>query len=64
MDVFSGVVATDLTFCISGTTTYYTYSFQEWIAKQPARFEWDRWVTMGCIGFLVGVTAFIMHQGI
>ncbi|KAL5258787.1 hypothetical protein ACHWQZ_G009296 [Mnemiopsis leidyi] len=38
--------------------------YKEWVAKQPARFEWDRWVTMGCIGFLVGLTAFVMHQGI
>ncbi|KAG1682671.1 Chloride channel protein A [Nymphon striatum] len=34
----------------------------DWLRRQPPRFEWDRWVMMGLIGFTVGFVGFLMHQ--
>ncbi|XP_013787955.2 chloride channel protein D-like, partial [Limulus polyphemus] len=36
--------------------------YRDWITKQPARLDWDRWVMMGLIGFAVGFVGFLLHQ--
>ena len=36
--------------------------YTKWLATQPARLDWDRWVMMGLIGFFTGITGFLLHQ--
>ncbi|XP_028399217.1 chloride channel protein C-like [Dendronephthya gigantea] len=36
--------------------------YKNWIKRQPARLDWDRWVMMGLIGFTVGFVGFLLHQ--
>ncbi|KAF8790282.1 Chloride channel protein A like protein [Argiope bruennichi] len=36
--------------------------YKQWLHQQPARMDWDHWVMMGLIGFLVGVLGFFLHQ--
>ena len=36
--------------------------FREWLSQQPSRTEWDVWVVMGIIGFVVGMVGFLLHQ--
>jgi len=36
--------------------------YLEWLTKQPTGREWDRWLLMGIIGFIVGITGFLLHQ--
>ena len=33
-----------------------------WLRGQQYRNDWDRWVMMGLIGFLTGITGFFLHQ--
>ena len=35
---------------------------REWLSRQPSRSEWDVWVVMGLIGFIVGMVGFLLHQ--
>eukprot|EP00117_Sycon_ciliatum_P020983 scpid66345/ scgid0160/ Chloride channel protein D len=37
-------------------------SYKVWLRNQPQRFEWDRWVMMGMIGFCTGMVGFLLHQ--
>ena len=36
--------------------------YLEWLKRQPRRRNWDKWVMMGLIGFLTGITGFFLHQ--
>ena len=36
--------------------------FREWLSKQPSQAEWEVWVVMGVIGFVVGMVGFLLHQ--
>lgn len=36
--------------------------YRQWLHQQPARIDWDHWVMMGLIGFLVGTLGFFLHQ--
>ncbi|XP_077983366.1 chloride channel protein C-like [Glandiceps talaboti] len=40
----------------------HSQAYKNWLRKQPARLDWDRWVMMGLIGFTVGMIGFLMHQ--
>ncbi|XP_070575370.1 chloride channel protein C-like [Ptychodera flava] len=40
----------------------HSQAYKNWLRKQPARLDWDRWVMMGLIGFTVGIIGFLMHQ--
>ncbi|RDD45840.1 Chloride channel protein A [Trichoplax sp. H2] len=42
----------------------YSCAYKEWLRQQPARLDWDKWLMMGIIGFVVGITGFLMHQTI
>lgn len=37
-------------------------AYLSWLGQQPARLDWDRWVMMGLIGFITGLTGFFLHQ--
>ena len=39
-----------------------TLCFRAWLSQQPSRTEWDVWVVMGIIGFVVGMVGFLLHQ--
>ena len=36
--------------------------YLEWLKRQPRRRNWDKWVMMGIIGLLTGLTGFFLHQ--
>ncbi len=39
--------------------------YREWIQEQRVsgrKIDWDRWVVMALIGFLVGIVGFFLHQ--
>ncbi|ELU08671.1 hypothetical protein CAPTEDRAFT_215079 [Capitella teleta] len=38
--------------------------YKEWLRRQPARLDWDRWIMMGLIGVSIGVVYFLLHQPI
>ncbi|XP_002739329.1 chloride channel protein C-like [Saccoglossus kowalevskii] len=40
----------------------HSQAYKNWLRKQPARLDWDRWVMMGMIGFIVGIIGFLIHQ--
>ncbi|XP_067937986.1 chloride channel protein C-like [Watersipora subatra] len=55
--------------------TLYTYESQDylpshsevyknWIKRQPSRLDWDQWLMMGLIGFIVGFIGYLLHQTI
>lgn len=41
----------------SHSTTY-----KQWLIRQPARLDWDRWLTMGLIGVTIGCVGILLHQ--
>jgi len=36
--------------------------YQQWLQRQPARLDWDRWVVMAMIGIAVGLLGFLLQQ--
>jgi len=36
--------------------------YQQWLQRQPARLDWDRWVVMALIGITVGLLGFLLQQ--
>jgi len=36
--------------------------YQQWLQRQPARLDWDRWVVMAIIGVTVGLLGFLLQQ--
>jgi len=36
--------------------------YLDWLSSQPTDREWDRWIVMGLIGFITGLTGFFLHQ--
>jgi hypothetical protein len=36
--------------------------YRQWLQRQPARLDWDRWLMMGLIGTTVGLVGFLLHQ--
>ena len=36
--------------------------YQQWLQRQPARLDWDRWVVMALIGVTVGLLGFLLQQ--
>ncbi|XP_053323002.1 chloride channel protein C-like isoform X2 [Spea bombifrons] len=37
-------------------------TYKAYLEEKPHRSDWDRWVMMGLIGFVVGAMGFLMHQ--
>ncbi|KAF6020441.1 hypothetical protein EB796_021244 [Bugula neritina] len=44
--------------------TSHSEVYKNWIKRQPSRLDWDLWVMMGLIGFVVGFIGFLLHQTI
>ena len=40
----------------------HSHIYTSWLAGQQFRTDWDRWLMMGLIGFLTGITGFFLHQ--
>jgi len=36
--------------------------YKQWLKTQPIRLDWDRWIMMGLIGFVVGIVGFLNGQ--
>ena len=36
--------------------------YLKWLAEQPKRNNWDKWMMMGLIGVATGLTGFFLHQ--
>ena len=36
--------------------------YKQWLQRQPARLDWDRWLVMALIGITVGLLGFLLQQ--